>query len=454
MRPLQAFAGAMVVVLMIGGQMALSQAQQSDEERFRQLEEELGKIRQELADVKKEPKGTLANFFETFPIKFRASITVRYDLTNVEDEEDLRLDSDQDGFRTRDRFSVTFEPDGPVQAGIRLTTGEDPNPTSPFIRMGDLFRSKSFQIDRFYIHLRPWQFFDKRPFAEHPFQVSLIAGKMPNPFWSGSRGGWRSEIIWDTDVQPEGIALKLRMPKLLPFLGLESTTSYFIINELTDLRFEGLTGDTYLVMTQLKAEVPYATMAFTFYDYQRLNAGLRAPSFDPTSGAFVEPGQPAVLLRPGLQRTNNRITFGPGAIGFVKDDFQVVNLAAQAYFPIPWPALAPEIWLYGDYVNNLGVDQDDDGFGITIGLRGGGKGSVLAPFNLWFTYRDVDNDATLGTFADSDLGAGTGVKGFEFGVNYRFHRNFLFQIVVVDFKGYPDKDNEVTRAFFDLVANF
>ena len=161
-----------------------------------------------------------------------------------------------------------------------------------------------------------------------------------------------------------------------------------------------------------------------------------------------------MLLRPGRQRTNNRITFGPGAVGFVEDDFKVINLAGQIYYPIPLPSLAPEIWLYGDYVTNLSVDDNDEGFGVTIGLRGGGKGKVLAPFNLWFTYRDVDNDATLATFADSDLCAGTGCKGIELGFNYRFHRNFLFQTVVVDFEGFPDKDNEVTRVFFDLVANF
>ncbi len=457
MKPLKTFAAAVVAVLMMLFHIGAGVAQQSDQERLQHLEQELQKMQKELEEVKKDrmqAPGSMNDFLKHFPIKFKVSVTVRYDLTNVEDAEDLRLDSDEDGFRTRDRFSVFFAPDGPVNAGIRLTTGEDPNPASPFIRMGDLFRSESFQLDRFYISLRPGQFFDTRPFAEHRFQVSFIAGKMQNPFWSGSRGGWRSEIIWDTDVQPEGIALKLGLPKLLPFLGLESTTSYFIIEELDDLQFEGLTGDTYVVMTQLKAVVPYATLAFTFYDYERLNAGLRSPNFTPGSGAFVEPGEPAVLLRSGLQRTNNRITFGPGAIGFVEDNFQVINFAGQIYYPIPFPTLKPEIWLYGDYVNNTSVDEDDEGYGITIGVRGGGQGSVLGPFNLWFTYRDVDNDATLGTFADSDLCAGTGCKGFEFGANYRLHPNFLVQIVHVNFDGFPDKDNDVKRTFFDLVATF
>ena len=472
MKPLAAFAGVALVGLMLVVQTSLCEAQQGDGERLQQLEKELKDIQQELDRVKQDRKEieelqkeleavkqermmSPAELLDKLHIKLGASITVRYDITHIEDQEDLRLDDNENGFRTRDRFSVDFIPDGPVQAGLRLTTGEDPNPTSPFIRMGDLFQSESFQLDRFYINLRPVQFFDERPFDEQPLQVSFLAGKFENPYWSGSRGAWRSEIIWDTDVQPEGVALKLSMPRLLPYLGLTSTTSYFIIEELNDLQFQGLTGDTYLVMTQLKADVPYAMFSFTYYDYQRLNAGLRSPSFDPASGADLEPGQPAVLLRSGLQRTNNtRLYGGAGAIGFLDDDFQVINFAAQLYYPIPWPALAPEIWFYGDYVKNLSVDNDNNGFGVTIGFRGGGKGKVLAPFNLWFTYRDVDNDATLGTYADSDLCAGTGCKGFEFGANYRFTRNFLFQIVVVDFKGFPDKENDVTRAFFDLVTNF
>jgi hypothetical protein len=118
-------------------------------------------------------------------------------------------------------------------------------------------------------------------------------------------------------------------------------------------------------------------------------------------------------------------------------------------------SLAPEIFLVGDYVNNLSVDDDNIGYSATIGLRGGGQqGSGVNAFTLWFTYRDVDNDATLATFADSDLGAGTGYKGFEVGGNYRFHRNLLFQVSYFDFKAFPAKDNEVTRVFFDLVATF
>src|SRR5262249_13167324 len=149
------------------------------EERLRQLEKEQESIRQEREEEKKQRMAPPVQEGAKFPIQFGASITVRYDITKVEDKTELRVDDTQSGFRTRDRFWAEFPPDGPVQAGLRFSTTTD-SPTVPFIRMGNIFRTKSFDIDQVYINLRPIKFLDRAPFAEHPFQVSLLAGKMPN----------------------------------------------------------------------------------------------------------------------------------------------------------------------------------------------------------------------------------------------------------------------------------
>ena len=454
MKLLKALAGAVVAVVMVCGHVSLGRAQEgSDAERLRQLEREMERMREELDLLKKED--LTMELSPKFPVKFGAGITIRYDLTDVEDPTDVRLDENRDGLRTRSRFSAIFEPDGPVNAGLRISTGENPNPTSPFIRLGDLFRSKSFNLDQFYIIVRPIQFFDARPRSEFPIDLALQIGKIPQPFWRATRGTWNSEIIWDDDVSPEGVAIKLTAPKLLPFLQLEATGGYFILEEADNFRFAGLTGDTYLVAGQLKAEVAPVALAFTFYNYDRLNAGLRAPSFDPTTGAFLAPGQTAFLLRDGLQRTNNQITFGPGALGFVDDTFQIINLTGLVALPLPVPILSSEVFLAGDYVKNLSVEENDQGWSITAGLRGGGgEGSILNPFTLWFTYRDVDADATLATFADSDLGGGTDYRGFEVGANYRLHKHLLLQISGFAYNGSPNKGNHWTRVFFDVVATF
>jgi hypothetical protein len=289
---------------------------------------------------------------------------------------------------------------------------------------------------------------------------------MPQPFWRGDRGTWRDELIWDDDINPEGAVLQTTIPTGLSFLELHNTGGYFTVYEATDNRFAGLTGDTYLLADQLKLRIDLGaigggTVAVAIYDYQKLNAGLRAPNFTPGSGGFVLPGTNAFLLREGLQRTNNQINFGPGAEGFVDERLSPLNVTGQVYLSIPtgWlepmgmASLEPEIFWFGDYVKNVNLKRDEQGYGLTGGLRGGGKG-IAAPFNIWYTWRDVDADATLATFADSDLGAGTAFKGYEVGANYRLLPDLMIQFSFFDFEGFPRKDNGVTRWFVDLVRTF
>jgi len=457
------FVAVVVVVLMIFLQIGPGWAQ-SDADRIRQMEQDLAKIRQDLEALKKEPA--------RLPFRLGASVTFRYDRTEVEDQTDLLLeDNEIEGFRTRVRLLADYNLQGAVGGGVRISTGENPNPTSPFIRLGEAFVSRSFNLDQAYLIARPLRFFgDPSETLKGWDDLSLTFGKMPLPFWRGDRGTWRSELVWDDDVNPEGIVFKLPIPLGLPLLQIENTFGYFILNEVTNERFSGLTGDTYLIANQLKVRVDPITVAFAIYDYNRLNAGLRAPSFNPGLGGFVSQGTSAFLLRPGLQRTNNRVdrgtVFPPGtpalaAEGFLEENFTFINVTAQGYVAIPpaWlggvglATLEPEVFVVGDYVNNTSVDEDDKGYSISVGLRGGGKGKV-APFNLWYTYRNVDADATLATFADSDLGAGTAYRGYEVGVNYRLQSNLLLQLSFFDFAGFPRKDNNVTRFFVDLVWSF
>jgi hypothetical protein len=445
--------GVGVLLLML--HPGLPWAQTSDE-RIRQLEQDLSRMRQDVEALKKESGKPYK-----FPIDFGASITVRYDLTSIEDKADLRTDDARDGFRTRDRFWAEYNADGPVNAGLRISTGETPNPVSPFVRFGDLFRSKSFNLDQFWIAIHPMQFFDKRPREVLPADVALLLGRMPQPFWRSDWGTWRSEMIFDNDISPEGIAVQIKTT--LSFgLQIVATGGYFVIEEVDDLRFSGLTKDTFLAAGQIKAEYkPIGALAVSLYGYNNINAGLFAPGFNPLTGGEALQGTAAFLLRdPGLQRTNNMKNFNaPGAVGFVSDTFNVLNITGQLHSPLPvLPALAslgPEIYLVGDYANNLSVGRSKHGYGITLGVRGGGReDSRVNPFHIWVTYRNVDNDATLATFADSDLGAGTGYAGIGTGINYRLHKNLLVQIAGFAFDGYPRKDNYWQRVFFDVVANF
>jgi hypothetical protein len=452
---------AVMTVLTIFFQTGLTWAQEEklNDDRLLKIEEELIKIREDqeqgkkaLEEIKKEPKmipPSAPQEMEKLPIKIGASITLRYDRTETEDQADLLLgDNEIEGLRTRVRLSFEYNQQGRLAAGMRLSTGENPNPTSPFIRLGDASRSKSFNLDQFYIVYRPLKSFE---------EISFTIGKMPLPFWRGDRGSWRTEMIWDDDINPEGVALRTPILSGSSKISIENTAGYFTINEVTDNVFSGLTGDTYLFADQINVRVDQGTgggtLAVAIYDYHKLNAGLQSPNFTPGSGGFVTPGASALLVREGLQHTNNQVNYGPGAEGFLDERFTSLNLTAQLYHPISLNPMGLEVFWVGDYVKNMSVDQDERGYGVTGGLRGGGKGRI-APFNLWYTYREVDADATLATFADSDLGAGTAYKGFEFVANYRILSDLLVQFSYFDFEGFPRKDNNVTRMFVDLVKTF
>ena len=473
MRPFVGVVVALLVALLPTAPV-LAQQEQANAERIRELERELERIRTELEALKAQqqaaptpppqaaPTPSPPKEPARWPLRFGASVTFRYDSTEVEDQTDLFQDENEiNGFRTRIRLLVDYNLDGAAGAGLRLSTGEDPNPASPFIRLGDVFVSKSFNLDQAFILTRPLKFFGEPYDVLKPVEnLSLTFGKMPLPFWRGDRGTWRSEIIWDDDINPEGALLKFPIPTGLPFLKLENTFGYFIVSEVTDVRFAGLTNDTYLLANQFKLQVDPVTLAMAVYDYNNLNAGLRAPSFVPGQGAFLSPGTSALLMRPGLQATNNRINFGPGAEGFVEEDFTILNLTGQAYLPIPPRWVDPvgfallEPFVAGDWVKNTSVDRDDEGYGLTVGLRGAGKRFLDGLFNVWFTYRDVDADATIAAFADSDLGAGTAYRGYELGVNYRILPDLMIVFSYLNFEGFPRKDNGVERWFVDLVWTY
>ncbi len=386
------------------------------------------------------------------PIRLGGSVTIRQDFTSLEDQTDLLLDDNSiDGLRGRIRLWAEHrDPKAFVGGGLRVSAGQTTNPASPFVRLGDAFRPLSIGFDQFYLSVRPFK---------NRERAVLTFGKMPQPFWRGDRGTVRAELIWDDDISPVGATLQNNLyenaDKDRP-VRLDNLLGYFTLQETTNARFEGITGTTYLIADQLKLKVDRVSAAVSFYSYENLNAGLRSPNFTPGQGGFVVPGTDAFLLRSGFQATNNHINLGPGANAFLEDHFRILDFLGQVSVPVSLGLPGkPEAFVLGQYTRNLEVPLDKSGWGVTLGLSGGAwEGSWANPFNIHATYRDVDADAALGVFADSDLGAGTNFKGFEISGNYRLARNLLFTVFYFDFDGAPRKDSSVQRLFFDLTWDF
>jgi hypothetical protein len=296
-----------------------------------------------------------------------------------------------------------------------------------------------------------------KPFKDRD-KLVFTAGKMPPPLYRSGAGTWRNELSWDDDVSPSGLALQARIHKGSnpdrP-VRLDNTLVYFVFEDITNTRFSGITGTAYMAGDQLKLTLPHFEVAGGYFHYTNLNVGLRSPNFTPGQGAFVLPGTSPFLLRSGLQHTNNSVNYGPGADGFVSDNFEIWSAGATFRHRIPGNRLGkPEIFLTADLNHNSSVSLDRRGYALSAGLTGGAWSGGPHPYTFHATWRDVDADSTLATFADSDLGAGSAYKGFEVGGNYRVSRNLLALVQYFNFKGFPRKDELVHRLFLDLIWDF
>src|SRR5439155_2929439 len=209
--------------------------------------------------------------------------------TNPGARTDLLLDPDQVyGFVARLRFGLELgDARSAVAGGLRVSAGQTPNPTSPFIRLGDAFRPVTFGFDQFYIDVRPFE--NKR-------RAHAIFGKMPQPFWRGDRGVIRAEMTWDDDVSPVGGVAQVRFYEHgggAQQIAVQNTVGYFIVEWFRQNGVAGLVGDTSLTADELKVQVKRVTLAGTYSHWDNLNSGTLTPSYVPGQSVDLATGQSA-----------------------------------------------------------------------------------------------------------------------------------------------------------------
>ena len=81
-----------------------------------------------------------------------------------------------------------------VEAGIRLASGNNNDVRSTNQDMNNYFTKKDVWLDRAYINWHP----------ENVPGLKMIGGRMAQPWTKVAE----SEVIWDNDVNPEGVAVQ------------------------------------------------------------------------------------------------------------------------------------------------------------------------------------------------------------------------------------------------------
>jgi hypothetical protein len=264
--------------------------------------------------------------------------------------------------RIRARVGLDAAITDDIELGLVLATGGD-NPVSANQTLDDGFTRKSIGVDRAFVD---WSVNDR---------LNLVAGKMPNPFFRP--GG--HHLIWDSDANPEGLALRYAANDWFANAG-----SFWVEERSSD-------DESLLLGGQLGRRGVFGGVRYT--------AGIGYLDYRNTQGQtpfYNGEGQ------------GNRVD----AMGNYLSDFNIVELFGQIDFEVASRPLR----LFADIVNNVEADGADSGFALGA-LYGdmSGRGT----WEVGYAYQDLEADAVVAAFTDSDFAdGGTDGKGHVFELGY------------------------------------
>lgn len=395
----------------------------------------------------------------------------------------------------RARVGIRAQITDGISADVRLATGTDNSPVSTNQTLGaDGSSNYQFWLDRASIRLTPLA------------GLNIDFGRFDNPFWT-------SDLVYDNDLNFDGVAISgsRGFGEQLSVFG--AAGAFPVFN--TDLNFGSrnaptLAGggggafaskDKYLFAAQAGVEFRAAEnlrvqVAGGYFHYDGVQGEFSSPcrwdqdvcDTDATRPAFQQFGN---TMRP-IRNITPDPTAAPGTSPEVQyfglaSEFRLLNLRAQLEYSL---SDRVGIRLDGDFVKNLGFDRTyiaplaQNNFGpetvgggattpdqydggdtgwqarLTVGKLdlGFGEGAWTAQRGDWAAhigYRDIESDAVIDGFADSDFGlGGTNAKGWIAGANYGVARNTLIGLRWMSTDEVAGPPLSVDRLFIDLQTRF
>lgn len=289
----------------------------------------------------------------------------------------------------RQRFRLRIGTDiqeGKTFVHIRVASGSGQQ-VSTNQTMQSNSSGKAIFIDKAYVELKQIN------------DLNLLAGKMTNPFFVNWLSG---EMVFDDDYNPEGLAQQYGMKlgdngKLFVNLGqiiLDSTAG--------SNQGQWLLGEQ--VGTEMKMDSTSFNAALLYYSL----ANGQKTNFN------------SVVVQDGNARKACNTT--PASANCLANPFSVIDGTVGVSFNAGLP-----ITISGDYVKNLqntveqtspsSIKNQDTAMGIGFKI---GNASAANTYEVAYTYRSIEDDATLADINDSDFGpnGGTNRKGHSAWVAY------------------------------------
>ncbi len=304
-------------------------------------------------------------------VSFKADFRDRYEYIDQKGNE-IRQ---RNRVRLRAQFGMEVNDDLGFTLGL-ATGGDDPVSTNQSLDGG--FSSKDVRLDLAYFNYNLNDNF------------TLIGGKMKNPFYKPAK----TPILWDGDLNPEGLALNFEYASLIGSLVGFSVEERSSADDT--LMFGGQLMNTFKVSDDVSFNA-----GIGYYDYRELQG--QTPLYN------------------GKNRGNTL-----DADGNLANDFNIAEFFAEVKTKVSGHPLS----VYANYYRNTAADDLDTAY--TAGFKYG-KVSGSGSWDFGLAYLDTEADAVVGTFNDSDFGGGnTDSKGLLLKAGYGLQKNMALGLTYID----------------------
>ena len=309
---------------------------------------------------------------------------------------------DQDRQRVRVRLGAYTEINPQVSTGIRIATGSDNDSRSTNQSLDNNFTKKDIWLDQGYVDYHPTAIKD----------LHLIGGKMAQPWVS------TGDIIWDSDISPEGLAATYQ--HALGPVELFGSAGHYTLKDNVDGEGKQFRHDLRLYAGQLGAR-------FAITDNLKMTLGGSVYGYDNDDNTTT------LAINGNSAGEEFKLYEGFGALDI-------------GGLPVP-------LSLYGQIVNNKDASNDQD-MGWLAGVK-----TKFYGFGVDYNYRDVQRNAVVGAFTDSDFANGfTGSRGSKVKVSYELDKNFslgaTYFMAKSDYTNATVRDSKINTLKLDAEAKF
>lgn len=263
----------------------------------------------------------------------------------------------------RARVRATYAVNDKFAVGTQIATGDPDDPNSTDVTLGNF-------VDDFQVSL------DQAWIRYHSGALSAYAGKFPQIFQ-------RTDMLWDSDVSPQGVAAAYSVP--IGKAKLDARGMWFVIDEAAAARDSDMLGGQLALSAPISDQFKFG-LTSSYYHY-RLGSVAGADAGDFRGN----------LVTGGRYRSDFHLVEAMGSIGWT----------GSARWPMTFTA---------DYVRNLGAAvPGDTAFNLELAA---GRVAKPGDVRIAYNFSEVEVDSVLAAFSHDNIDLATNYRLHGLGLSY------------------------------------